>query len=77
MSSINVNPLAAGQVSDDPRFNERFGLVLGPTALNAYTFVGVPPNTVGRQGELAIRQDGGSGTTLYQFRAGAWVATGA
>lgn len=72
-----VNPLAAGNVTDDPRFNERFGLVLGPAALSMYTGVGVPANTFGRQGEAYLRQDGGAGTTLYQFRAGAWAATGA
>ncbi len=73
-----VNPLAQGNVTDDPRFNERFGLTLGAGGLNSYLSIGgPPPNTIGNQGELALRQDGGAGTTLYQKRAGAWVATGA
>lgn len=39
--------------------------------------VGVPPNTLGSNGDLAVRTDGGAGTTIYQKRAGAWVATAA
>lgn len=35
---------------------------------------GVPSNTVGANGQLAWRTDGGAGSTLYLKVAGAWVA---
>lgn len=38
---------------------------------------GVPANGSGQNGDLYIRADGGAGTTIYQKRAGAWVATAA
>ena len=42
-----------------------------------WSVIGVPPNTMGANGDIAIRQDGGVGTTIYQKRTGAWVATAA
>jgi len=50
----------------------------GPGGLATYPSTGGPPaNSVGNDGDFAQRRDGGAGTTLYQRRAGAWVATGA
>jgi len=74
-----VNPLVAGNTTDDSRFNYRFGLLAGgPGGLATYPSIGGPPaNSVGNDGDFAQRRDGGAGTTLYQHRAGAWVATGA
>ena len=46
----NISPLAQGQVSDDPRFNQRYALVLR-VGLNSsvYTCIGVPPNSLRKQ----------------------------
>lgn len=42
-----------------------------------YFVTGVPVNAVGINGDIAFRTDGGAGTTMYQRRAGIWVATAA
>ncbi len=67
-------------MSDDPRFNERYALVLG-VGLNSsvYTGIGVPPNSLGNNGDLYIRSDrpGTLNQRLYLKSAGAWVATAA
>lgn len=36
---------------------------------------GVPTDTAPADGSIAIRTDGGVGTTIYQKRSGSWVAT--
>lgn len=46
-------------------------------ALKLWTGTGVPSSANGVNGDLYFRSDGGAGTTLYQKRAGAWVATAA
>ncbi len=75
-----MGSLAQGQMSDDPRFNERYALVLG-VGLNsgAYTGIGVPPNSLRNNGDLYIRSDtpGTGNQRLYMKSAGAWVATAA
>jgi hypothetical protein len=38
---------------------------------------GVPAAGLGANGDVYFRSDGGAGTTMYQKRAGAWVATAA
>ena len=38
---------------------------------------GAPAASLGTNGDLYVRVDGGSGTVLYQKRAGSWVATSA
>ena len=42
-----------------------------------YSGSGAPNNSMGANGDIYFRSDGGAGTTMYQRRAGAWVATGA
>ncbi len=42
-----------------------------------YSGSGVPSNALGANGDVYFRNDGGAGTTIYQKRAGSWVATGA
>jgi hypothetical protein len=75
-----VNPLSAGMVTDDPRFNARY--------LDASNFggqnsllsgIGVPSNTVGQNGDFCLRFDGTEAghTVLYHKESGAWVATAA
>jgi len=74
-----LNPLAAGNMTDDPRFNQRFGLQPA-TALPAFIpSQGVPSNAVGSDGDFAFRQDGtvAGHTVIYHKQAGAWVATAA
>lgn len=39
-----------------------------------FPVVGVPSNALGKNGDIAWRQDGGAGTAIYQKRAGVWVA---
>jgi hypothetical protein len=39
--------------------------------------VGVPPVTLGVDGQIYFRLDGSPGAVIYQRRAGAWVATAA
>lgn len=76
----NINPLAQGMVTDDPRFNERYLPVLGVGSSAAvYSGVGVPPNSLGQNGDLYARTDGTEAghTILYHREAGAWVATAA
>lgn len=77
MSSVNVNPPTLGQITDDPRYNERNGLAIAVTDPVVIPTIGVPSNTIGQNGWFALRVDGGAGTCIYQKRAGAWVATGA
>lgn len=72
-----VNPLAAGSITEDPRFNKRFGLEPEQGYPEFFPVVGVPSNAVGANGDFAFRVDGGAATCIYQKRAGAWVATGA
>jgi hypothetical protein len=73
-----VNPIVSGNITEDPRFNQRFGLSMDmsfPALIPSQG--GPPPNTVGQNGDFAFRDDGGAGTCIYQRRAGSWVATGA
>lgn len=74
-----VNPLGAGQVTEDPRFNERFGLSPAMALPAFIPFIGVPSNSVGNNGDFGWRQDGtvAGHTVIYHREAGAWVATGA
>jgi len=52
-----------------------------PTAANGisvqgtvyYSGSGVPPNSIGNNGDQYWNTAGGAGTTLYQKRAGVWV----
>jgi hypothetical protein len=47
-------------------------------SITMYPCTGAPPSdSVGANGDIAIRSDGDAGTTMYQRRAGAWVATAA
>ena len=76
----NVSPLVQGQVSDHPRFNERYARVLG-VGLNSgvYTGIGVPPHNLRNKGDLYIRRHTPDAFSqrLYMKSAGAWVATAA
>lgn len=72
-----VNPFVAGQITEDPRFNQRFGLNPEMGYPEFFPVIGVPSNAVGSNGDFSFRVDGGAGSCLYQKRAGAWVATGA
>ena len=76
----NVSPLGQGQVSDHPRFNERYAGVLG-FGLNSgvYTGIGVPPHSLRNKGDLYIGSDTPDAVSqrLYMKYAGAWVATAA
>lgn len=47
------------------------------SASGLYAGTGVPNNANGANGDIYFRSDGGAGTTIYQRRAGTWVATGA
>jgi hypothetical protein len=42
-----------------------------------FSGAGAPASAQGANGDLYLRTDGGAGTTIYQKRAGAWVATAA
>ena len=48
---------------------------LGTTSI--YSGSGVPAGTLGANGDIYFNTAGGAGTTMYQKRAGAWVATAA
>lgn len=74
-----VNPLVAGQVTEDPRFNQRFGLSPDTAFPQFIPAQGAPSNTVGRDGDFAFRDDGtvAGHTILYHKEAGAWVASAA
>lgn len=48
---------------------------LGTTSL--YSGAGVPAAGLGANGDIYFNTTGGAGTTMYQKRAGAWVATAA
>jgi hypothetical protein len=49
------------------------GKIIGPLLYGT----GVPANTMGTDGSIYFRADGAAGTTMYQRRAGTWVATAA
>jgi hypothetical protein len=49
------------------------GAIIGPLLGGT----GVPANTMGQDGNIYFRYDGAAGTTIYQRRAGTWVATAA
>jgi hypothetical protein len=49
------------------------GRIIGPLLGGT----GVPANTMGADGNIYFRFDGAAGTTIYQRRAGTWVATAA
>lgn len=55
------------------------GVYLGNTTTTQggalYGGSGVPAAGLGANGDVYFRVDGGAGTTIYQKRAGAWVAT--
>jgi hypothetical protein len=75
-----VNPLTAGNITEDPRFNQRFGLSMDMNFPALIPSVGGPPsNAVGNNGDFAFRDDGTTGahTIIYHKEGGSWVATGA
>jgi hypothetical protein len=47
------------------------------TGATLFSGAGAPAAAQGVNGDLYLRTDGGAGTTIYQKRAGAWVATAA
>lgn len=72
-----VSPLAQGQVSVDPPFNERYAQALG-VGLNSGVYTGgVPPNSLRNDDDLLVRcaVPGTVSQRLYMKPAGAWVAT--
>ena len=77
MASVNFNPPQQGQLTDDPRYNERNFLQAGLTTPAFYAVIGVPPAGLGNNNDFAWRWDGTeAGHTLaYHKEAGAWVAT--
>jgi len=80
MASVNANPLVQGQLTDDPRWNERNGLSSVNLAFPiVYRGFGVPPNSLGANGDFFFRDDGTEAghTLLYHREAGVWVATAA
>jgi hypothetical protein len=52
--------------------------VAGPLPMDAGLMlragVGIPPNSVGDNGDFYFRKDGAAGAAIYQKRAGVWVA---
>lgn len=74
-----VNPLLGGQVTEDPRFNQRFGLSPDTSFPQLIPSQGVPSNSIGTNGDFAFRDDGtvAGHTILYHKESGAWVASGA
>jgi hypothetical protein len=75
-----VNPLVQGNITEDPRFNERFGLVQGgQSAPVLWPVQGLPPAGLGQNGDFAFRLDGTEAghTIIYHREAGAWVTTAA
>lgn len=75
-----VNPLSAGMVTDDPKFNQRYLNTDNFGGFNSlFSGVGVPSNAVGQNGDFFLRFDGTEAghTVLYHKEAGAWVATAA
>jgi hypothetical protein len=64
-----------GQPATSVSFETSGGVKIG--AATIYTGVGVPGFSPNADGDIYLRTDGGAGTTLYQRRTGAWVATAA
>lgn len=64
-----------GQSATSVSFEASGGVKIG--AATIYTGVGVPGFAPNADGDIYLRTDGGAGTTLYQRRTGAWVATAA
>jgi hypothetical protein len=75
-----VNPIVSGNITEDPRFNQRFGLSMDMSFPALIPSQGGPPsNTVGQNGDFAFRDDGTTAghTIIYHKESGSWVATGA
>jgi hypothetical protein len=45
----------------------------GNAALNIWGGTGAPANAQGVDGDFYLRKDGGTGTSIYQRRAGVWT----
>lgn len=86
-NSITVTGTATGTaptIAAGGETNVALNLVSGGTqgiqingAAALLSGAGVPAVGNGNNGDLWLRTDGGAGTTIYQKRAGAWVATAA
>lgn len=74
MPTVNANPMVVGQITDDPRLNERNGWQPGIAQPTFFITVGgAPAAGIGANGDFAFRLDGTAQNALYQRRAGAWV----
>ena len=81
MASVNFNPPTLGQITDDPRYNERNGLAAAAPISATLWFSNVAPPAVGvgGNGDFALVPSGTAAghTLLYHKEGGAWVATAA
>jgi hypothetical protein len=78
LPSVNANPPTLGQITDDPRYNERNGLghvLWSPVSANLWMISGDPtagaPNpllSIGAVGDFAFRKDGAGATSRLYVR---------
>ncbi len=77
MASVNGNPLAQGQLTDDAKLNERWGLSPGAQTPAFINVTGVPTAALGNVGDYAFRTDTPGTANQRQYiktAAGTWTA---
>ncbi len=76
MPTVNANPPTLGQITDDPRYNERNGLghvLWSPVSANLWMISGDPTaagplQSIGLVGDFAFRKDGAGTTSRLYVR---------
>jgi hypothetical protein len=74
MSSVNVNPPVQGMITGWPDYDNKYFSCDTSGECTTFSGFGVPPNSLGNNGDWYLRIDGVSATTRqYHKEAGAWV----
>jgi len=74
MASVNVNPPVVGQVTGWPLYDNKYFSCDTTGAVTTYSGIGVPPASLGNNGDWYERIDGASANTRqYHKEAGSWV----
>ena len=69
-------PVPSVQVINEEPGHGLMGSALVVNGVSLWGGVGVPPNGLGQNGDFFFRLDGTAANSMYQKRAGAWVAGG-
>jgi len=75
--SLKTNQVTRATIANTGQIYPATDAAAAQTASGIFAGTGVPNNANGNNGDVYFRSDGGAGTTIYQKRAGSWVATAA